>query len=563
MLSYLHVKNIALIEDLEISFEDGLNILTGETGAGKSIILGSINHVLGAKVKKDFIRRGAEEALVECVFDLGKNAFDASSIEAILEEFGITQNESLFVSRKTSVSGRSVFRVNGEIVRQDVVASLAALLIDIHSQHEHQSLLSGKRQLELLDRFSGDETSELLGQFELAFREYNQLRRSINEDLLDDEKRKREIAFIEFEMNEIIKAELKMGEDIDLQERFDTLSHQQIILDKLSKVNEELYGEVDVAYLVSSALGELSKCLQHDHSLSNMVDNLSAMEDLMTSLKRDMNRYLDKVDDYGEELYACEQRLDEINQLKLKYGDSIEDILSYLETKTKEHENLVHFEERLMETKENIHVRETLLKDIGKKLRKLRVHFANILSEHITTALVDLNLENAKLSVIVEPMTAMTVKGFDKVIFMITTNKGEPLKPLSEVASGGELSRVMLAIKSVLATVDGVDTLVFDEIDTGISGVTAQKVAEKMRSLALERQLICITHLPQIAAMANHHYLIRKDVIDEITLTDMIKLSEEESIDELARMLSGAVKSDKVMANAKEMKELAKGHAIK
>jgi DNA repair protein RecN (Recombination protein N) len=558
MLSYLHVKNIALIENLEISFDEGLNILTGETGAGKSIILGSINHVLGAKFKKDFIRRGAEEAFVECVFDLGKNAFDTSSIKEILAEYGIPIDESLFISRKTSVNGRSVFRVNGEIVRQDVVTSLASYLIDIHSQHEHQSLISGKRQLELLDRFSGSCMSELLVEFESAFREYNILRKSINEDLLDDEKRKREIAFLEFEMKEIELAQLVADEDNQLQERYDTLSHQQVIIDRFSKVNQELYGEVDVAYLVSSSLGEMQKCLKYDSSLSNIVENLTSMEDLMLSVKRDMTKYLDQVQDFEEELYACEKRLDTINQLKLKYGDSIAEILDYAQEKAKEHEDLVHFEERLRETKENIHTQEVLLKELGQKMRKHRVSNASILSESITHSLVDLNLQNAQLQVLVEPMTAMTVKGFDKVVFMITTNKGEPLKPLSEVASGGELSRVMLAIKSVLASVDGVDTLIFDEIDTGISGQTAQKVAEKMRQLSKERQLVCITHLPQIAAMANHHYLITKETKEETTLTDMVKLSEEESIDELARMLSGAVKSDIVIANAREMKQLAK-----
>lgn len=559
MLSYLHVKNIALIEDLEISFEDGLNILTGETGAGKSIFLGSINHVLGAKFKKDFIRRGADEAFVECVFDLGKNAIDTSAVESILDEFGITHNENLFISRKTSMNGRSVFRVNGEIVRQDVVTTLATYLIDIHSQHEHQSLLSSKRQLDLLDRFCGETIGALLEQFESAFREYNHLRRSINENLLDDEKRKREISFLEFEINEIEQAQLKQGEDDQLQERFDTLSHQQLIIDRLGKVNQELYGEVDVAYLISSAVTDLEKCRQYDHELTGMVENITVISDLMSSLKRDMIRYLDQVDDYEEELYMCEQRLDEINQLKLKYGDTIESILNYLEMKKIEHEDLVHFEERMLELKSNIHTREVLLKELGSKLRSQRIKAAIELSKAITSALHDLNLENAMFEILVEPTTAMSVKGFDKISFMITTNKGEPLKPLMEVASGGELSRVMLAVKSVLASVDGVDTLVFDEIDTGISGLTAQRVAEKMRALAKERQLICITHLPQIAAMANQHYLIRKDVVDESTITDMIKLDEEQSIDEIARMLSGSVKSDKVIANAKEMKELARG----
>ncbi len=559
MLAYLHVKNIALIEELEIDFDHGLNILTGETGAGKSIILGSVNYVLGAKVKKDFIRTGAKEAFVECVFDILNNKQDLLEVQEILKECGIEYDEQgVIISRKTSLNGRSVFRVNGEVVRLDVIRSLATLLIDIHSQHEHQSLLNKSRQLELLDRYAGKKMITLLADYTQKFRELQKLKQSINEELLDDDKRRREIAFIEFEVNEIIEASLDLGEDEKLQKVYDKLSHSRIIMEKLSVISNEFYGGGDISNLIGNSLGELDKLIQYDLELKPVVDSLIQIEDLIGTLKRDMNRYLETIDEFEEDLYMAEQRLDLINQIKLKYGDTIESVFDYLKEKEDEHKALVDFELTLAETKRKIKELDVNLLDLANKIHVLRVEKASKLSVLITESLQDLNLENAEFEVMVLKDENFTLKGLDKVVFLISTNKGESLKPLKDVASGGELSRVMLAIKSVLASVDGVDTLVFDEIDSGISGQTAQKVAEKMARLSKERQMISITHLPQIASMAEQHYLIHKETENEITRTYVDPLNEEESIVEIARMLSGAVTSDIVLANAREMKKYAK-----
>jgi len=558
MLTYLHVKNIALIEELEIDFDYGLNILTGETGAGKSIILGSINYVLGAKVKKDFIRSGAKEAFVECVFDMKSNQLDRVAMKNLLSGYGISlDDEGVIISRKTALNGRSVFRVNGEVVKQDVIKSLASFLIDIHSQHEHQSLLSNSRQLDLLDRYAGIKMEQLLQEFSQKYKEFQKLNNSINDELLDDDKRRREIAFLEFEIDEIKKASLEKGEDIELQKTHDRLSHSQLILDKLSKVNNELYTHTDIGFVISSALGELDKLVVFDEELEPVVENLTQIEDLLGSLKRDMTRYLESMDDFEEELFYAEKRLDLINQIKLKYGNTIDDVFAYLEIKQSEHSSLIDFEKNLQQTKASIKKMKNELVTLSVDIHKLRKSKAKELSKDIQSSLVDLNLENARFEVNVSSVEDFTPKGMDKVMFLISTNRGEDVKPLKEVASGGELSRVMLAIKSILAEVDGVDTLVFDEIDTGISGVTAQKVAEKMARLSNERQLICITHLPQIAAMARAHFLIHKKDIDETTLTYVDPLDEGASVKELARMLSGAVTSDIVLANAKEMKDYA------
>jgi len=559
MLAYLHVKNIALIEELEIGFDQGLNILTGETGAGKSIILGSVNYVLGAKVKKDFIRTGAKEAFVECIFDILNNKDDLLEVQNILKECGIECDEQgVIISRKTSLNGRSVFRVNGVVVRVDVIKTLATLLIDIHSQHEHQSLLYKSRQLELLDRFAGKKMINLLSDYTLKFRELQKLRQSINEELLDDDKRRREIAFIEFEINEIIEVSLKIGEDDQLQKVFDKLSHSKLIIEKLSTVNNELYDRDNFSLVISKSLGDLDKLVHYDEELKPVVDSMMQIEDLLSILKRDMNRYLESTDEFEEDLFSAEQRLDLINQVKLKYGDTIESVFDYLKVKEEEHKSLVDFEKILMETKEKIKKLDNKLLELANKIHKLRVVKAKELSGLISESLQDLNLENAEFEVAVIKEEKFNLKGLDNIIFMISTNKGEALKPLKDVASGGELSRVMLAIKSVLAYVDGVDTLVFDEIDSGISGQTAQKVAEKMAKLSKERQIISITHLPQIAAMAEQHFLIHKETMDDITRTFVDPLNEEESINEIARMLSGAVTSDIVLANAREMKKYAK-----
>ncbi len=559
MLAYLHVKNIALIKELEIDFDKGLNILTGETGAGKSIVLGSINYVLGAKLKKDFIRSGAKEAIVECVFDISKNHYDEQNIKGLFIKYGISEDENgIIVSRKTTLNGRSVFRINGEVVRLEVITALASLLIDIHSQHEHQSLLSSSRQLDLLDRFAGESMNDLLRKYYSKYKEYNILTSSINIDLMDDEKRRREIAFLKFEMNEIKEASLEINEDIILQTKFDKLSHSKTILQELSNLNNTLYNGADLSHIVSSSLGELKKLNQFDIDLNTIVESLLQLEDLLGTLNRDVVSYIENIEDFEEEVYFVEKRLDLINQLKLKYGDTIDEIYNYLEEKETEHEQLVDFEKTLIETKENIKQIKNELLNISNDIYQLRIEKANKLKNLIEESLSDLNLENSKFNIKITKENEFLSKGMNKVNFMISTNKGEELKPLKEVASGGELSRIMLAIKSILASVDGVDTLVFDEIDTGISGQTAQKVAVKMAELSTERQLICITHLPQITAMANQHYLIQKDIIKNKTITSMRLLKEQESIEEVARMLSGAVTSKAILDSAKEMKQFAK-----
>ena len=555
MLTYLHVKNIALIEELDIDFSEGLNILTGETGAGKSIILGSIHYVLGAKIKKDFIRSGAKEAFVECVFDIRRLGPEKKEVKRILDENGIDyDDESIIINRKTAHNGRSVFRANGEVVRQEVIRRLASFLIDIHSQHEHQSLLNSKKQLQMLDRYIGDELMQVQNQFYVAYKKHRKLMDSINEELLDDEKRRREISFLEFEIDEIVKAELKSGEDEKHQKTFDRLSHRKKIISVLSNIEQTFYEEPDFSTILSKHIGELNRVLSYDNQLNNFLESLVQIEDILNTIHHDLSSYLDDGEIYEEDLYFAEERLNTINGLKLKYGDSIDEVLTYKENKEKQLAHLIHYEENLQRTKKELKQLENEMKKLADQLTEIRKKGALMLGINITEALKALNLEHAEFGICVEKLDAYTPFGMDRIVFMISTNKGEKKKPLSDVASGGELSRVMLAIKSILSSVDGVDTLVFDEIDAGISGITAQMVAERMKTLSKERQLICITHLPQIAAMSDCHFLIHKQTLDDFTVTLMKELNQEESIEELARMLSGAKTTEITLANAIEMK---------
>ncbi len=559
MLTYLHVKNIALIHDLEIDFGSGLNILTGETGAGKSIILGSINYVLGGKSKKDVIRHGADEAMVECVFDVSDKDQEIQTIREILDDNGIsTDPNGIIISRKTALNGRSVFRVNGEVVRQDVIRRLAGLLIDIHSQHEHQSLLSSSRQLELLDRYCGEAMEKLLATYGDLYRQHYDLLKEMDVDLMDDEKRRREIAFLEFEIKEIEDANLTLGEDEVLQDVFDRLSHSKEILEALGHIDQTFFGRQDISSQVSSYISDIVKYKDHDKSLESVYDSLMQIEDILTTLSRDVEDYVEQSTDFEEELYEAEKRLDVINQLKLKYGDTIEDIYSYLAKQVDKHQSLVDYEKNLLEAKAKIKSLETQLQKTGQDIHDLRAQKSLNLKGQIENLLHDLNLENAMFQVSLNKTKTFGIKGFDKAEFLITTNKGEPLKALKEVASGGELSRIMLALKSVLAQVDEVGTLIFDEVDTGISGKTAQMVAEKMVDLSGLRQLICITHLPQIASMADHHYLISKEVVGDVTKTDMVLMDEEESLEEVGRMLSGGRITDNVYKTALEMRNHGK-----
>ena len=531
MLTNLHVKNLALIDEAEVEFGPGLNILTGETGAGKSILIGSINAALGKKISREMIRTGETSALVELVFET-----ENPHVLELLKETDLGAEEGQVIISRKITGSRSVCRINGEACNISQVKALASLLLDIHGQHEHQSLLYPDRQIAILDAFAE------LSAYELG-----------------EEARKREAAFLTFEINEIDQAELKEGEDEALETAYRKMGHAKKIAESLQTVYAITgYGaENSAGEQVGRAIRELQQAAVYDDALSGPSQTLSDIDGLLNDFNREISAYLSELTFSEEEYYETEKRLDEINRLKAKYGKTMEEITAYREEQQKKLEKLENFESCRAALQEQLQKTEQKLDVAAHNLSKIRRNYAKRLETQIIEGLRDLNFLHVAFEISFEKTKSYTENGTDAVEFLISTNPGEAIRPLAKVVSGGELSRIMLAIKTILADRDETETLIFDEIDTGISGRTAQKVSEKMAQIGQRHQVICITHLPQIAAMADSHFEIEKNVEENETVTSIHPLSEEDSVRELARMLGGAKITDSVLANASEMKELA------
>lgn len=553
LLVSLHVKNFAIINEVEVYFKDNLNIMTGETGAGKSIIIGSINAALGSKVSKDILRHGADYALVELVFETKDEVvFDAmKKLDLPIE------GNQIIISRKIMPS-RSVCKINGENVTATALSAIASLLIDIHGQHEHQSLLQKSKHLEIVDRFSKEEIGKLKQDLELCYKEYMSLKHEYEQASIDEDKRLREISFLEYEVNEIKNAALIIGEDNELSVTFKKLSNANTISEGLKNVYRFTgYEASEAGDLLGRALKQLTRISEYDDNIQVFLTQITDIEGLLNDFNRDLSEYLSGMDNYEEALEEATKRLDLINHLKSKYGNSVEQIQLYCKKCEEKLEQFKDYDSYLSKLNQSFTAVEIKLKNLSGQLSEIRKTKAKELTSRIQEALFALNFLEVKFEMTFEQMDHFTANGTDDAEFIISTNPGETLKPLSKVASGGELSRIMLGIKSVLADKDEIETLIFDEIDVGISGRTAQKVSEQLSIIAKHHQIICITHLAQIAAMADSHYIIEK-ITDGISTQTLInELSEDESVDELARILGGAMITDRVKDNAREMKELA------
>ncbi len=554
MLSSLHVKNLALIQEAEVEFSPGLNILTGETGAGKSILIGSINLALGKKLSRDMLREGESSALVELVFET-----ENPKVEELLKEMEIeSMHGQVLIVRKITGS-RSISKINGETCTAAQVRKIASLLLDIHGQHEHQSLLYPDRQLEILDAYGKEKIEPVRARVEDAFRRWKKLRAQLKEFELDEDARMREISFLEFEIGEITGAQLKEGEDEALEQAYRRMANGRKILEALSAV-QAMTGEgggQSAGEQVGRAVRELGFVAGLDESLRQMHESLVTIDDLLSDFNRELAGYMDEFSFSEEEFFETEKRLDEINRLKAKYGDSVAAIHRYREEQQEKLERMQHFEEQKEKLQKEEEQAREILETCSLELSTLRKKYAGRLSLCIAQGLCDLNFLHVEFEICFE-RTQYTEHGCDLVEFRISANPGEPLRPLAKVVSGGELSRIMLAIKTILADRDETETLIFDEIDTGISGRTAQMVSEKMARIGRRHQILCITHLPQIAAMADRHFEITKQVEHQDTVTRIHALDDEASVLELARMLGGAKITESVTANAREMKELAR-----
>ena len=556
MLTSLYVKNLALIDETEVYFGNGLNILTGETGAGKSIIIGSVNLALGAKAEKEMIRSGADYALVELVFQVEKESQrrEIRELELPMEEDGCV------ILQRRIMPGKSVCKVGGETVSVKQVKALAEILIDIHGQHEHQSLLKEARQMEILDDYAREELASVKKKLKDCYERYRDVMKALAEHDMDEETKKREISLAQFEVQEIEEASLTAGEDEALEKSYKKLVNGQKIQEAVTVAHQMSgYENGGAGDAIGRALREIRSVSAYDGTLEEFEKQLLDIDTLLNDYNRAAADYLSNLE-FDEAMFLqVEKRLDLINHLKTKYGDTIEEILAYqekLQEKLDWYQNFDASREELMQSKDRI--KKELLQ-LCAKASKIRKRSADKLAQSMKKALIDLNFMDVAFEIGIESEEdKITADGYDKASFRISTNPGEALKPLSQVASGGELSRIMLALKTVLADKDEIETLIFDEIDTGISGKTAWKVSEKMGILGKRHQLICITHLPQIAAMADTHFQIEKSVTGERTATKIRELDETESVEELARMLGGASITENVFNNAREMKELAR-----
>ena len=547
MLLELHVKNLALIERADVEFGEGLNILTGETGAGKSIIIGSVSMALGGKASRDSIRHGADYAYIELVFSVkGEDRLRA------LRELDTepTEDGLVIISRKITPS-RSISRINDETVTAARLRQITGLLLDIHGQHEHQSLLYKSKHLEILDAYVKAQTQPAKKKMEEEYKNYCILKKRLSSFEMDHDARLREADFLRFEIQEIEEGNIKEGEE-ELTARYRRFSHARRIAENLNEAYDSLQADA-----VTRALRSVEQVTEYDEALQSIRDQLYDAEAILSDAGREISAYISSMEFDEESWRQTEERLDQIHSLQNKYGASVLAIQASLEEKRKRLEELENYDAFREQTEKKLKISTDHLCRLCTDLSEIRKKASVELVKRIRSGLLDLNFLDVEFDMEFETLDHFTPDGWDEVQFLISTNPGQPMRPLKDVASGGELSRIMLAIKTVLADSDEIPTLIFDEIDTGISGRTAQKVSEKLSYIAGSHQVICITHLPQIAAMADIHFEILKSASEGSTATTIERLGREKSIRELARLLGGAQITEAVLKNAHEMKDLA------
>jgi DNA repair protein RecN (Recombination protein N) len=558
MLYTLHVKNLALIKEQEIEFGKGLNILTGETGAGKSVVIGSVNLALGGKADGSLIRTGEEYALVELTFGI-----ESDAQRKLLEEMDIPIEEdgSLTIQRKL-MGGRSVSKVGGETVTARQLKEISNILINIHGQNDHQELLHKKKHMEILDDYCMDRLKDLFDELSTEYKKMKDISDKLSETEIDEASRIREQELLEFEVQEISDAAVVPGEDEKLENAYHKMVNSR-------KISEAAYGaaamtgsgdsEESASDIIGRAVRELSSVASYDQELQGLLDQLSDVENLLSDFNRSLSGYIKDLEFDDEEFKVTEDRLNLINHLKDKYGGSLEAVQKALDEKQERLDTLSDLDQyRSRLTKEYETSKKEVMELCG-KISAIRKDGAKALSQKLKEALIDLNFLDVRFEIEVRSDEEnASSRGYDDVEFMISTNPGEALRPLEKIASGGELSRIMLALKTVVADKDDISTLIFDEIDAGISGKTAWKVSRKLGELAKDHQIICITHLPQIAAMADTHFMIEKGLDEGRTVTGIFALDEEASTGELARLLGGEKLTEATLQNAREMRKEAR-----
>ena len=552
MLEHLHIRNVALIKESEISFGDGLNILTGETGAGKSMIIDSLQFALGGRAGKDFLRHGEKQAAVEALFSVQSQALTEK-----LAENGIVPEEdgTLLITRTLSEAGKSVCRINGSTVTVGMLKEIAEDMIDIYGQHEHQSLLNPVKHIRLLDRFCGAGFGEAMEEYKNSRQRLKDLEKQLTILIGDESQREQRMDMLLFQKEEIEAAELQEGEEDALLEQKKRLSSMERLIRLTGESVTLLYDGDDRAPSACDQLGDalakLQEAAEYDAALSPLADALADGYAAVEDCARELKREAEKQEADPEELERIEERLQLFYKLKRKYGGSIEAVLEFYEKAVQELEFLSNSSEKAAELSAKKAAEEKRLSALAETLTARRRATAGQVEEQIETALHDMEMKHARFHIQIEEKADWGADGKDKVEFLISANAGEPLKPLAKIASGGEMSRVMLALKTVLVDADEIGTFIFDEIDTGVSGRTARRVGEKMRFLGGKRQLLCITHLPQIAAMADNHFLIEKESDAGETVTRVTALDEEGAVREVARLMNDVTET--TLAAAREL----------
>ena len=539
MLQNLYVKNLALIDETEVEFGEGLNILTGETGAGKSLLLGSVHLALGGKYSPDMLRNGTKSGLVELTFKI-----EDEQIEKHLEEMNLYPEDGFLTLSRRLMEGRSISKINGETVNTGILKDVASMLIDIHGQRDNQT----------------EKIVPLKKKMAEMYRRWNELKKRTESLTMDEETRRRELSLAEFEAQEIEEAGLVVGEDEELEELYRKMTESR----KVTEAVAETYhytGEAasgNASDLISRGIRSLQEAADFDEEGSRLYEQLTQLDGLLNDFNRELSEYAKSFEFSEEEFRETEDRLNLLNHLKAKYGRSIEAVLAYCDEKKQRLQELADYDTFMQNLEQEQQDAFNAMKKMAEKLSQVRQRSAKKFAEEICGQMKELNFLDSRFEIRISEAEKYSSNGKDEAEFYLSVNPGEPLKPLGSVASGGEISRVMLAVKTVLADEEDTPTLIFDEIDTGISGITAGKVGDRLRLIGKSRQVICITHLPQIAATADHHFLIRKKAEGTSVRTDVEMLDEAASVEELARLLGGANVTERVMESAKELKELAK-----
>lgn len=555
MIFELKIKDFILIEDVTVDFLSGLNIITGETGAGKSMILGAIRLILGQTANKDAVRIGAEKASIKAIF------YTNDLVNELLVKYDIpTDDEIVIIAREVQAKGKSISRINGQVTPLNIIKEVTECLIDLHGQNENQKLLMKSNQLNLIDAYGGVKLEKIKTALKETYKGIATLDAEINTLKVDDVEKTKKIDFLTFQLNEISNAVLKLDEDVSLEKEFEYLSNIEALKMSFEKATAWMKDDLDegIVNKLSVLSNDFRKLETFDDQISDFSDRLKELFYALDDLSKDIESYKENLEFDPERFLFIERRLDVINSLKTKYGQSIAEILDFERKIVDELEHFESIESKILKLEKQRDASLLIYNEQAQVLSDLRQKSAKKLENALQNELIELNMKDTRFKIELERVTRVHENGLDEVDFMISTNLGQPFKPLKKVVSGGELSRLMLGIKIVLGHLDSIPTLIFDEIDTGISGITANVVGEKLSRLSKMSQIICITHLPQIAVFSDHHLLIEKESTAQNTMTTIKQINQNSIVDEIGRLVGGIEMTTATEHHAKEMIEKAR-----